>query len=205
MTAVPAILQPLLLLFVPESPRFLLVTRQDASGAKHSLQRLRAAQGDEALQRELRMMEDEAEQERSAPSVGFKGVVNSSILRKPLSIAIVLHLAQQLCGINAIFYYSTELFVSVGLSQEDSVYASIGTSGFLVLSTLVSIPLMERAGRRVLMLLGLGLVIIFEILLTISLSIDGKEPVSNATAAPTTSLPFIILGRSTVETESEGE
>ena len=106
-------------------------------------------------------MEDEAAQERSTPSVGLKGICTSPSLRKPLAIAIVLHLSQQLCGINGIFYYSTELFKSVGLSPENAVYASIGTSAFLVVSTLVSVPLMERAGRRTLMLVGLGLVVVF--------------------------------------------
>jgi SP family facilitated glucose transporter-like MFS transporter 1 len=84
---------------------------------------------------------------------------------------IILHLAQQLSGINGIFYYSTVLYKTVGLSPSNAVYGSIGTSGILVVMTLVSVPLMDRAGRRTLMLTGLGLMIFFEILLTVMLNV----------------------------------
>ena len=68
--------------------------------------------------------------------------------RMPLLIAIVMQLSQQLSGINAVFYYSTNLFITTGLSETSAKYATIGIGSVMVLMTLISIPLMDRSGRR---------------------------------------------------------
>jgi len=69
-------------------------------------------------------------------------------------IAIVMQLSQQLSGINAIFYYSTDLFTDAGLGSEEAKYATLGVGGVMVLMTLASIPLMDKMGRRTLHLWG---------------------------------------------------
>ena len=94
-------------------------------------------------------------------------------------------LSFQLSGINAVFYYSTNLFITTGLSETSAKYATIGIGSVMVLMTLVSIPLMDRSlmriilrrgdknhhfrsGRRTLHLYGLGGMFIFSIFITIS-------------------------------------
>lgn len=72
----------------------------------------------------------------------------------PLVIGIVMQLSQQLSGINAIFYYSTNIFTESGLTEEAAKYATIGVGAVMVIMTLVSIPLMDKAGRRTLHLYG---------------------------------------------------
>ena len=216
LSALPALIQPLLFLKAPESPRFLLINRKDAAAATESLKRLRGGGGggergagaaskvedvDSLLSAELREMEEEAAQEARQPRVGLGGVLSSPILRQPMAIAVILHLAQQLCGINAIFYYSTELFKSVGLDAADASLASVGTSGLLVVATLVSVPLMERAGRRTLMLVGLGLIIAFEIVLTVTLSVGrsgggGVEGTAAVMVTPATTTQAPLLASS---------
>ena len=52
--------------------------------------------------------------------------------------------SSQLSGINAVFYYSTNLFITTGLSETSAKYATIGIGSVMVLMTLVSIPLMDR-------------------------------------------------------------
>lgn len=159
-TAFPALVQPLLLLFFcPESPRFLLINAGDERGAEVALSRLRDSL---VIDDELRAIRNEYEAEKATPTLGLKSLLFSPLLRQPLVLTIVLHLAQQLCGINAIFYYSTKLFESVGLDPTNAIYSSIGTSGVLVVATLISVPLMDRAGRRTLMLVGLGAIFVFE-------------------------------------------
>ena len=74
----------------------------------------------------------------------------------------------QLSGINAVFYYSTNLFITTGLSETSAKYATIGIGTVMVLMTLISIPLMDRSGRRTLHLYGLGGMFIFSIFITIS-------------------------------------
>ena len=187
----PAILQPALFLLVPESPRYLFIHRKDVDGAVKSLRLLRGGgeaeekreEGDgnhtgnwDPIASDLRQMEDEARQEIASPHFNLKSIVSSPVLSQPFLITVVLHLSQQLCGINAIFYYSTALFRSIGLSVAEAVYASIGASGFLVLATLISVPLMEKVGRKTLMATGLALIITFEILMSTSLSFFEPRP-----------------------------
>jgi len=95
-------------------------------------------------------------------------LICSPTLRAPLVIGIVMQLSQQLSGINAVFYYSTSLFTSSGLSDESAKFATIGIGAIMVGMTLVSIPLMDRTGRRTLHLYGLGGMFIFSIFITIS-------------------------------------
>ena len=55
---------------------------------------------------ELAAIRLESEAEKAAPKVRFASLFTSAVLRQPLALSIVLHLSQQLCGINGVFYYS---------------------------------------------------------------------------------------------------
>lgn len=59
-------------------------------------------------------------------------LICSPTLRAPLIIGIVMQLSQQLSGINAVFYYSTTLFMSSGLTEESAKYATIGIGCIMV-------------------------------------------------------------------------
>lgn len=163
---IPAALQLIFLPMCPESPRFLLITKQEEYSAREALERLRCtAHVDEDLE-EMRAEERAQEQE---PQMTVCQVMRSKSLQLPLLIGIVMQLSQQLTGINAVFYYSTSLFISAGLSEAVSHYATMGVGVIMVLMTIVSIPLMDRAGRRTLHLYGLGGMFICSIFVTISL------------------------------------
>lgn len=104
----------------------------------------------------------------SESKIRMMELMRSAPLRLPLLIAIVMQLSQQLSGINAVFYYSTNLFITTGLSESHAKYATIGIGAVMVVMTLISIPLMDRSGRRTLHLYGLGGMFIFSIFITIS-------------------------------------
>lgn len=70
-----------------------------------------------------------------------------------------------------VLYYSTSLFTAAGLEEWQSKYATLGVGSVMVIMTLVSIPLMDRAGRRTLHLYGLGGMFVFSLFITISLLI----------------------------------
>ena len=177
----PSILQLLLLPICPESPRYLLITKgwknpvcllkniQHLPGREHeareALKRLRNTPHIEDDIDEMRA-EEMAQQDES--QINMLELLRSPSLRMPLTIAIVMQLSQQLSGINAVFYYSTNLFITTGLSETSAKYATIGIGIVMVLMTLVSIPLMDRSGRRTLHLYGLGGMFIFSIFITIS-------------------------------------
>ena len=133
--------------------------------AREALKRLRNTQHIEDDIDEMRA-EELAQQAES--QITMLELLRSPSLRMPLTIAIVMQLSQQLSGINAVFYYSTNLFITTGLSETSAKYATIGIGTVMVLMTLVSIPLMDRSGRRTLHLYGLGGMFIFSIFITIS-------------------------------------
>ena len=70
-----------------------------------------------------------------------------------------------------IFYYSFNLFKSAGLEKTIAAHATSGVGGTMCLMTIITIPLMDRIGRRTLHLLGLGGMFIFSILITITLAL----------------------------------
>lgn len=102
----------------------------------------------------------------------MKSVIRDKQLRLPLLISIAMQFSQQLSGINAILYYSTKIFMKAGFTLETAQLATIGSGVIMVIVTIVSIPLIDRAGRRTLMLYGLGGMCIFSILFMISLLIQ---------------------------------
>lgn len=68
-------------------------------------------------------------------------------------------------------YYSTDIFISAGLTAETSQYATLGMGGMNVLMTVVSLAIIEKAGRKTLQLIGLVGMMFDVILLTICLAL----------------------------------
>ncbi|XP_067139928.1 glucose transporter type 1 isoform X2 [Centruroides vittatus] len=118
---------------------------------------------------DLEEMKAEERAQQQEAQISMWQLICSKSLQLPLIIGVVMQLSQQLSGINAVFYYSTGLFTAAGLSQLSAMYATIGVGAVMVIMTLVSIPFMDRAGRRTLHLYGLGGMFIFSIFITISL------------------------------------
>uniref|UniRef100_W8AU68 Glucose transporter type 1 n=2 Tax=Ceratitis capitata TaxID=7213 RepID=W8AU68_CERCA len=161
----PAILQLMLLPVCPESPRYLLITKQWEEEARSALRRLRASS---SVEEDIEEMRAEERAQQSESHISTMELICSPTLRPPLIIGIVMQLSQQFSGINAVLYYSTSLFMSSGLTEESAKFSTIGIGAIMVLMTLVSIPLMDRTGRRTLHLYGLGGMFIFSIFITIS-------------------------------------
>ncbi|KAM4887563.1 solute carrier family 2, facilitated glucose transporter member 2 isoform 2-T2 [Thomomys bottae] len=151
LSAVPALLQSLLLFFCPESPRYLYITLEEEVKAKKSLKRLR---GNDDVTKDLNEMKKEKEEASSEQKVSIIQLFTNPSYRQPIIVALMLHMAQQFSGINGIFYYSTSIFQTAGISQP--VYATIGVGAINMVFTAVSVLLVERAGRRSLFLIGMS-------------------------------------------------
>uniref|UniRef100_A0A671XBL9 Solute carrier family 2 member 3a n=1 Tax=Sparus aurata TaxID=8175 RepID=A0A671XBL9_SPAAU len=164
LTVAPAILQCILLPFCPESPRFLLINLKQEEQARKALVRLR---GSEDVSKDLQEMKEESAKMAMEKKVTILELFRSASYRQPLLIAVMLQLSQQLSGINAVFYYSTGIFESAGVKKP--IYATIGAGVVNTIFTVVSLFLVEKAGRRSLHLLGLGGMAISALLMTISL------------------------------------
>ncbi|XP_061520445.1 solute carrier family 2, facilitated glucose transporter member 1-like [Phycodurus eques] len=164
LTVAPAVLQCVLLPFCPESPRFLLINLKQEEEARKALVRLR---GSEDVSGDLQEMKEESSKMALEKKVTIPELFRCAAYRQPLLIAVMLQLSQQLSGINAVFYYSTGIFESAGVRQP--VYATIGAGVVNTVFTVVSLFLVEKAGRRTLHLLGLGGMALAAVLMTISL------------------------------------
>jgi hypothetical protein len=65
---------------------------------------------------------------------------------------VVLQFAQALSGVNAVFFYSSKMFAKAGIAPRYIPYANIGTGTINVIATIVSLSLIDKLGRRVLIL-----------------------------------------------------
>uniref|UniRef100_A0A8D2DBS4 Solute carrier family 2, facilitated glucose transporter member 3 n=1 Tax=Sciurus vulgaris TaxID=55149 RepID=A0A8D2DBS4_SCIVU len=164
LTIIPAILQSIALPFCPESPRFLLINRKEEENAKRILQRL---WGTQDVNQDILEMKEESVRMSQEKQVSVLQLFRSSSYQQPILISIVLQLSQQLSGINAVFYYSTGVFKDAGV--EEPIYATIGAGVVNIIFTVVSLFLVERAGRRTLHMIGLGGMAVCSIMMTISL------------------------------------
>ncbi|XP_067360200.1 solute carrier family 2, facilitated glucose transporter member 1 isoform X2 [Channa argus] len=149
-TFIPAVIQCILLPLCPESPRYLLINRNKEDKAKSVLKKLR---GTLDVGADMQEMKEESRQMKREKKVTIAELFRSPLYRQPLLIAVTLQLSQQLSGINAVFYYSTRIFEKAGVAQP--VYATIGAGVVNTAFTVVSLFVVERAGRRSLHMLGL--------------------------------------------------
>lgn len=159
---VPALVGALLLLIVfPESPSSLLNKYKDAKGAENALKKLRNS-NDVAYELEEMNKATKGSQEAS---VSIAELFTSSEFRWPLITGLVLQLAQQLCGINAVFFYSSIIFDTV-LAKENIQYAVLLTGVINVIATVCVVPLIDRLGRRPLLIYPMLFIVVDFIALT---------------------------------------
>ncbi|XP_033482297.1 solute carrier family 2, facilitated glucose transporter member 1 [Epinephelus lanceolatus] len=168
-TFIPAVVQCILLPLCPESPRFLLINRNEENKAKNVLKKLR---GTTDVSSDMQEMKEESRQMMREKKVTIPELFRSPLYRQPLLVAVILQLSQQLSGINAVFYYSTRIFEKAGVEQP--VYATIGAGVVNTAFTVVSLFVVERAGRRSLHLLGLLGMAGSAVLMTIALALLDK-------------------------------
>lgn len=146
--AVPAVVYGLVALMLPESPRFLMLRGKEAA-ARRVLHRVIPEDDVDGelgeIRRSLRHDVDERPASLRGSLLGLKPVV---------WLGICAALLQQLTGINAIFYYSTTLWGSVGFNESDSFTISAITATINVAVTFVAIIFVDRVGRRPLFLIG---------------------------------------------------
>ncbi|XP_040036909.2 solute carrier family 2, facilitated glucose transporter member 4 [Gasterosteus aculeatus] len=168
---VPAVLQMALLPFCPESPRFLYIIRCQEHQAKRGLRRLTGRQDVSVMLAEMKEEKRKMDMERK---VSILELFRSPLYRQPIIISILLQLSQQLSGVNAIFYYSTSIFMKAGV--QSPVYATIGAGVVNCAFTVVSLFLIERMGRRTLHMVGLGGMCACAVVMTSALALLDSVP-----------------------------
>jgi SP family sugar:H+ symporter-like MFS transporter len=157
--AAPALLFLVTLLLIPESPRF-LVAKGRIEEASTVIDRLFGA-GTAAV----KVPEIQASLARDhAPSL--KDIQKPNGGWRPIVwVGIGLAVFQQLVGINVVFYYGAVLWQAVGYSEADALLINIVSGAVSILACLVSIALVDKLGRRPLLLIGsLGMTVTLGVL-----------------------------------------
>ncbi|XP_038677770.1 solute carrier family 2, facilitated glucose transporter member 1-like [Scyliorhinus canicula] len=170
-TVFPSLIQCGLLLCCPKSPRFLLINRNEEEEARAVLQKL---WGITDVDADIQEMKEESRKMSLEKRVTIGELFRSPVYRQPLIVAVVIHLSQQLSGINAVFYYSTDIFTKAGV--QEPIYATIGAGVVNTVFTVVSLFLVERVGRRTLHLIGLAGMAGCTLLMTIALGLLKSVP-----------------------------
>jgi sugar porter (SP) family MFS transporter len=148
---VPALIYGSLVLGVPESPRH-LVAKGRLAEAKDVLRQVLDLRDPQALDQKLVDIEHSLHMEYRPRLRDLRGPTAG--LLPVVWIGILLSVFQQFVGINVIFYYSSTLWHSVGFSEADSFSITVATSVVNVLVTLVAIALVDRIGRKPLLIVG---------------------------------------------------
>lgn len=147
--AIPATLFFLFMWFVPESPRWLIKGGYPKK-ARSILERIGGRSYSSETFPDI--------ENSLAGETGVKkraGRLNKSLFPVIL-LGIVLALFQQWCGINVIFLYAEEVFAAAGYEVSDMLFNVMITGSVNLVFTLVALSLVDRIGRKKLMLLGSG-------------------------------------------------
>ncbi|MDN5450421.1 MAG: sugar porter family MFS transporter [Enterobacterales bacterium] len=151
----PAVLFLLLMFLVPDSPRWLAKAGKPDK-AERMLRRIGSAEYARETMADI----------RETLGVNTQKVAVSELLnprvRPIIVIGIVLAVFQQWCGINVIFNYAQEIFASAGFDINSTLKSIVATGLINLIFTIIALPLVDKLGRRKLMLLGAaGLTIIY--------------------------------------------
>ncbi len=148
---IPAFLYFILLFFVPKSPRWLFGQNRNEEG-KAVLEKLHGA---EVAERESQAIIKSIQEDKNKEKIQI-GELFKPALRFILLVGITIGILQQVTGINAIYFYATSIFKQTGIGTDAAFSSGVLLSGTSVVFTLVAIYLIDRMGRRPLLLIGIG-------------------------------------------------
>ncbi|XP_074416862.1 solute carrier family 2, facilitated glucose transporter member 5 isoform X4 [Larus michahellis] len=169
LTGIPSLIQLLILPFFPESPRYLLLQKDNEEEARQALQRLR---GWDDVDDEIEEMRQEDRSEKEEGHFTVLSLCTFRGLRWQLISIIVMMMGQQLSGVNAVFYYADRIFQSAGVDGNNVQYVTVSIGAINVVMTLLAVFIVESLGRRVLLLAGFGLCCVSCAVLTLALNLQ---------------------------------
>jgi len=151
--ALPAIFYFFALFFVPESPRWLVMRGK----SEQALAILKRVGGRTQAEKDLAAVEESLSAEASMS----KGSIRELFLpamRLVLTIGIVIAVLQQITGINSVFFYAPMIFEQSGIGTDAAFMQAVLVGIVNLLATIVAILLIDRLGRRPLLLFGLVII-----------------------------------------------
>jgi len=146
--ALPSLLYTALCFSLPESPRWILNKTRDAESALRVLRRIRPGVADAEIEQEA----DDIRRAAQGDELASTGA--SRALRVPILLAFLIAFFNQMSGINAVLYFAPRIFELAGLGARAALLQSIGVGITNLVFTLVGLWLIDRLGRKTLLLIG---------------------------------------------------
>jgi sugar porter (SP) family MFS transporter len=149
--AFPSLLFMVLIYFIPESPRWLILKKGADEKALKILKIINPLNSDQEL---------ESIKNSNLHDGNTSGNLFSGQYKTPVVLAVLFAFFNQVSGINAIIYYAPRIFEMAGLGQHSSLLSTVGIGVINFIFTLLGINIIDKVGRRMLMLAGsFGLII----------------------------------------------
>ena len=158
MEALPAVLFFLIIFFIPESPRWLILRRHTES-ARRILKRIYGS--DEIAGEELNATREVVQ---NATNTEWKLILKPGILKAVL-IGVGIAILGQFMGVNAVLYYGPAIFESSGLSGGDSLFYQVMVGVVNMLTTVLALVIIDKVGRKQLVYYGVSGMIVSLILI----------------------------------------
>jgi len=146
--AIPALVFAVLCIGLPESPRWLIVHQKDREGGMAVLRKTSPDASEEELSLWVSEIVASADQPKQSRHLFSKR------LMKPVTLAFLVAFFNQLSGINAILYFAPRIFEMTGLGTEAALLQSVGIGVANLVFTFTGLWLIDRLGRRTLLLIG---------------------------------------------------
>ncbi|KAK6265079.1 hypothetical protein SCA6_020513 [Theobroma cacao] len=155
----PAVVQFVLMLSLPESPRW-LYRRDKVEEARSILEKIYPANEVEDELKALKLSVDAEKADEQAIGDNFiaklKGALGNAVVRRGLYAGVTVQVAQQFSGINTVMYYSPTIVQFAGFASNKTAMAlSLVTSGLNAVGSIVSMAFVDRYGRRRLMIVSM--------------------------------------------------
>ena len=145
--AVPSFLFLVLLRFVPESPRWLILHKSRNDEARDTLMIINPEGYEEEMMNIINSMDEEKE------DINAESLFNPRY-RFPAMLAVLFAFFNQVSGINAIIYYAPRIFSAAGLAKNASLLSTAGLGLVNLIFTMIAIGFIDKIGRKQLMLIG---------------------------------------------------
>lgn len=145
--ALPSLIYTVMVISIPESPRWLIAKKNDVAGAGKVLLRLGISNVEEVISSVADSLKHEA-------SVGHTSGFFSPKYKTILWLAFLVAFFNQVSGINFILYYAPEILERAGLASKESLLNSIAIGGTNLIFTFVGLYLIDKAGRKTLLSIG---------------------------------------------------
>ncbi|MDH5399959.1 MAG: sugar porter family MFS transporter [Cyclobacteriaceae bacterium] len=150
--AIPATAFVILVTMVPESPRWLIIKRNNIEAARKVFMAINPDGAEAALESVRKSDQDDVDKKTSTR-------IFSSKYRFPVMLAFLFAFFNQVSGINAIIYYAPRIFDMTGLAKGSALLSTIGIGVLNLIFTMVGMAIIDRFGRKTLMYIGsVGLV-----------------------------------------------